>query len=125
MGVDKYTKGTLEMIELIDKGLSAQDARTLVKPHIKGGRDADYKLMQKHKQWALTHPKRVQKASKVYDNALAGRLLTKNSEQLPSNTQVLAVAREILDRQEPKVTVNQNLNVSIDLTPVDLDKYRL
>jgi hypothetical protein len=104
--------------------LSAQDARTLVKPDKKVTRDADAKLMQKYKQWSLTHPKRVKKASKVYDNCLAGKPLTPNSEDIPSNSQVLAVAKDILERQEPKVTRTENLSVSVDLTPVDLDRYR-
>ena len=124
MGDTKYTKGTLEMFDLMDKGLDIKDARTLVKPSQIVGRDADYKMMQKYKQWSLTHPKRVKKASKVYDNALSGKPLTPNSTDNPSNSQVLAVAKDILERQEPKVTINQNLNVSVDLTPVDLDAYR-
>ena len=123
MGDIKYTKGTLDMFELLDKGLSPQDARKLVKPDKKVTRDADQKLMQKYKQWSLTHPKRVKKASKIYDNALSGKPLTPNSEDLPSNTQVLAVAKDILERQEPKITRTENLSVSVDLAPVDLSKY--
>ena len=124
MGDVKYTKGTLEMFDLIDKGLSVSDARTLVKPDKTVGRDADYKLMQKFKQWSLTNPKRVQKASKVYDNALNGKPLTKNTDEIPSNHQILAVAKDILDRQEPKTTRNESVSISVDLTPVDLERYR-
>ena len=121
---ENYTKGTLKMFELMDKGLSPQDARKLVKPDKKVTRDADQKLMQKYKQWSLTHPKRVKKASKVYDLALSGKPLTPNTEEVPSNHQILAVAKDILDRQEPKVTRNESVSISVDLTPVDLEKYR-
>jgi hypothetical protein len=125
MSDDKYNDKTIEMFGLMDKGLSLSDARTLVKPTQTAGKQADYKMQAKYKQWSMTHPKRIKKAVKVYDNALSGNKLTPNSTDNPSNSQVLAVAREILDRQEPKVTINQNLSVSVDLTPVDLERYRV
>ena len=124
MASQKYSDKTLQVFELLDKGLDIKDARTLVKPDKKVGRDADYKLMQKFKQWSLTNPKRVQKASKVYDNALNGKPLTKNTDEIPSNHQILSVAKDILDRQEPKTTRQENVSISVDLTPVDLERYR-
>jgi hypothetical protein len=124
MSDDNYSKGTLEVFGLMDKGLSIKDARTLAQPNKTVGDNANHKMVAKYKQWSMTHPKRIKKAVKVYDNALSGNKLTPNSTDKPSNSQVLAVAREILDRQEPKVTINQNLSVSVDLTPVDLERYR-
>jgi hypothetical protein len=124
MASKSLQKDTLQMFEMMDKGLSAADARKLVKPDKKVTRQADYLLAQKYKQWSLTHPKRVQKASKVYDNALAGKPLTANTDDKPTNQQILGVAKDILERQEPKVTRTENLNVSVDLSPVDLSKYR-
>lgn len=122
---NKYHPATIEMFEHIERGLSPEQARTLVKPDSKVSKQADYKLEKKYKQWSLTQPNKVKKASTIYDRALAGKPLTRNSDEKPSNSQVLAVAKEILDRQYPKVTVNQNLNINADLSPVDLEKYRI
>ena len=114
---------TKEMFDYMDKGLTAKEARAVVKPQQVATRQADYKLQQKYTQYSLTAPKIVQQASKVYENALKGKKLTRNSDDKPSNSQVLQVAKEVMDRQHPKVTINQNLNVNVDLDPVDLADY--
>lgn len=120
---DKYQDKTLEMFQLMDKGLSVEQARTLVKPDMKVSKQADYKLEQKYKQYALTHPNRVRKASKLYDNILSGKPTMKDGDK-PNINQQLTVAKEILDRAYPKITRNENLNINANLDVVDLEKYR-
>ena len=67
----------------------------------------------------------MRKASNIIDNILNGKPLVKDSEETASCTQVIGVVKEILDRQYPKITMNQNMSINVDLSPVDLDKYRL
>ena len=86
--------------------------------------DARAKIMQKYREYSLTTPDIVRHASKVYENALKGKKLTRNSDEKPSNNHVLQVAKEVMDRQHPKVTLNQNINVNVELSPIDLEVYR-
>jgi hypothetical protein len=119
-----YSDQTVEIFNHMDNGLSCEQARTLVKPNKSVTVDADYKLKANYKKWALTNPKRVKKASNIYDRVLSGKPLVDKSGDKPTNTMILSVAKEILDRQYPKVTINQNLNVNVDLSPIDLESYR-
>ena len=107
----------------MEQGLTAEQARKLVKPEQNVTAQANWKLEQMFKEFSLTHPDRVQKAASVYDKALSGKPLYPKGEK-PSNSQVLQVAKEILDRQYPKVSVSQNLNINSNLAPIDLEKYR-
>ena len=123
MSSNKHHQSTVEMFELMDKGLTSQEARKVVLPHKPVSKQGDYLLQQKHKQYSLTQPKIVRKAAKVYQNALDGKPLTKNSADKPNNTHILQVAKEVMDRVEPKITRNENLSINIDLSPVDLNSY--
>lgn len=114
---------TLEIYDLLDKGLTVEQAHAVVKPGRNLSRSGMNNIKSKWLQYSLTQPRNVQRASKVYDNALLGKPLTKNSEGKPTDTIVMQVAKEVMDRQHPKVTINQNLNVNIDLAPIDLDSY--
>ena len=121
----KHQQSTQEMFQLMDKGLTAEQARAVVLPHKPVSKQGNYLLERKYKEYALTNPRKVKKASRIYENALDGKPLTPNSDEKPSDSQVLAVAKEVMDRAYPKITINQNLNINADLSPVDLEKYRL
>ena len=120
---DKYSEKTIEIFNHMDKGLTAEQARMLVKGDKPITSDGLAKIQQKYKQHSLTHPKRIKKAAKAYDNVLSGKPVYKDGDK-PNINQVLTVAKEILDRAEPKIVKSENLSVSIDLSPVDLNKYR-
>ena len=107
----------------MDNGLSSEQARTLVKGSKPITKDGLVKINQKYNKWALTNPKRVKKASKIVDNVLSGKPLVKDGDK-PTNNQILKVVQDIQDRVEPKITRQENLNINVDLSPIDLSKYK-
>lgn len=71
---------------------------------------------------SLTNGKMVKSASKVIKNILDGNTWGSVKEIKDSTT--LQAAQMVYDRFEPKVTRNENLNVNVDLNPIDLTSFR-
>lgn len=113
---------TLEVFKYMDRGLSINEAYKLVKPEKELSRQGAYELKKKHEQYSLLNPKRVKKAALAIDKTLNGRAI--GDAAPPKHSDVLNAARQVLDRAEPIVTVNQNFNVNADISPVNLDSYR-
>ena len=81
-------------------------------------------MLAKAATYSLTNPKRVKSATLALDKILKGEYLDKDKTIKPNSSTIIKAIEMIKDREEPKITINQNLNVSLDLSPVSLDKYR-
>jgi hypothetical protein len=120
----KVTDKTREIIELVSNGISIEKAYKLVKPERELTRKVKHDISEKVAQYSVLNPKRVKKASSVIDKILNGQTLDKDGLIKPKSSDVVRIIEMIVDRNEPKVTINQNMNMNIDLSPVDLERYR-
>ncbi len=78
-------------------------------------------IEKKVKVLSLTAPSAVNSAVRTIKRFAKGQAVN-GLEPPPSVT--LAAAKEITDRAEPKVNLNQNMNINVDISPVDLSKYK-
>lgn len=126
MGYVMSNKGlqdkTQQIFSYLDKGLTMEEARQLVEPGKEVSRQADYKLSKKYAAYSLTNPKRAKKAALTVDKILQGKTI--GDAKQPNTSDILKAAEMILDRTDPKVTLNHNINENISLSPVNLDSYR-
>ena len=123
----KISKGniqssTLDIFKYLDKGLSIEEAYKLVKPDRELTRQAKHELCKKHELYSLQNPKRVKKAALAIDKTLSGQIV--GDAKQPNASDILTAAKMVLDRAEPVINVNQNLNVNVDISPINLDKYK-
>lgn len=70
----------------------------------------------------LTDPKIVSSAHKSLKKLVAGKTFG-DIKEIKDITALRAIEM-IVDRDQPKVTVNQNLNINTTIAPVDLSAYR-
>ncbi len=78
------------------------------------------RLKEKVERWSLRHPAALKVASKTIRSFAKGEDVNGIA---PKDSTVLAAAQRIIDASEPVVKMQQNLNVNVDIHPVDLDKY--
>lgn len=119
---EKMQDATRKIVELVDKGVSIEDAYKLHKPGKELTRSAKSGMLKKAERYSLTRPNRVKAASKAIDSTLKGESI--GEAKPPNHSDILRAAEMVLDRAEPKVNVNHTTKVEISLTPVDLSKYR-
>ena len=81
------------------------------------------RMESRRKVLSLTEPRAVNSAVRTIKKLAAGKAVTKDGLEPPPSV-TLAAAKEITDRAEPKVTMNQNLNLNVPISPVDLSKYK-
>ncbi len=117
---DYLQPDTKRMLQLMDKDISPEDAAKLVKGKDKICRSTKEDLKKKHARYSLTKPKLVKLAHKAIEETLA---MTEVNEVKPSYTNRLTAAQMVMDRVEPVVKVNHNLNVNANVDPVDLTAY--
>jgi hypothetical protein len=80
-------------------------------------------IAKKVKVLSLSAPSTVNSAVRTIKNLASGKA-ARPGQDAPPPSVTLAAAKEITDRAEPKVTMNQNLNINVDISPVDLSKYK-
>ena len=73
------------------------------------------------KKFDLRDEKLVRKAHKAINLLVQGK--TFNDIKHVKDSTTLAAANMIYDRYQPKVTINNNLNVNTDISPVNLMDY--
>ena len=121
-GDKKATKEKL--FSYMDKGLSAEEAYLIANP----GKTPTKRLMQIYRKEyntiQLTNPIIVEAAQNVVADILDGVPLECNGEYIPpTHSNRLQAAQMVLDRAEPIIKLNQNLNINADVNIVDLSKY--
>lgn len=96
------------------------------------------KFRKKVNRYSLQHPSVVKAASNQVKRILSGEVreldqqkVTKDGEVVnyveqiaPSDTNILAAAGMVYDRYEPVRTISTNLNLSVECSPVDLDRWQ-
>ena len=117
-------KSTEQIIELVNSGIDIEKAYKLVKPHRELTAQVKRNMLEKAAKYSLSNPKRVKTATIALDKILKGEYLDKDKTIKPNSSTIIKAIEMIKDREEPKITINQNLNVSLDLSPINLDKYR-
>ena len=80
-----------------------------------------YAIEHKIKKASLVTPELFDIAVKGIKTLAQGKKLGRCAPTPPSVA--LAACKEIADRADPKITKSQNLNVNVDLSPVDLSMY--
>lgn len=84
-------------------------------------------------KWSLRHPAALKSASKTIRAFAAGQsvggVLDPETGKLvgeikPKDSTVLAAAQRVLDQVDPVVRKSENVNVNIEIDPVDLSQFR-
>ena len=84
-------------------------------------RSTGQRMEKKVKQLTLAAPSSVNTAIRSLKKIAAGKAV--NGVE-PNAQTIVAACKEFTDRAEPKVTMNQNLNLNVSISPVDLSKYK-
>jgi len=71
-------------------------------------------------KWSLKHPDSLRSASKTIQSFAKGHDV---NGVKPKDSTVLAAAQRIVDATDPVVKRSENLNVNVEMHPVDLEKY--
>ena len=116
---------TKEVFNMMDKGLTAEEATKLVKNKDKLSSSAKTKIKKSYDRYSLTKPKLVRLANKAIEDTLAmtEHVSSDGNISIPSFTNRLTAAAMVKDRSEPVVRQNMNVNVNADIDPVDLSAY--
>jgi hypothetical protein len=108
----------------MDKGLSAEEAYALANPHHSPTKRLMQMYRKEHQNIVLANPILVEAAHNAIAETLDGVVLERNGEKIiPTYTNRLAAAQMVLDRAEPIIKINQNLNINSDIKLVDLSNY--
>lgn len=96
------------------------------------------RFREKVSKYSLSRPALQKLASKAVQDTLQGKVVEIDAVKIlangqkvpytekivPSYTNKLAAAAMVADRTEPIVRQNMNMNVNVDIAPVDLSRYR-
>jgi hypothetical protein len=119
--IDNITDKTKEVLEYMSMGLPAKKAYQLAKPGKEITRQHEHRIQKMFEKWAVNSPK-LQKLAHL---AIKDTLEMKEIEGIkPTVTNRLTAVQMVLDRTEPVIKINHNLNANIEISPVDLSKYR-
>lgn len=116
----KATVKTEAVFALVDKGMPLDKAYKTIRPDKELTTSGMNRLKQKYKQHTLTQPKIVKSAIKAVTDTIN---MVEVNGVMPSVTNRLTAAQMVLDRAEPIITKNLNINANLDISPVDLTKY--
>lgn len=142
---------TLEIMKLIDNGLTIEQAVKLAKGKDKIHPNTKTDLKKKYDRWRLTQPAVVKLAHKAVKETLQMKAIKTGSQVIcpeckgrakeeqicalcndvglvhesitPTTTNRLAAAAMVMDRADPVVRQNMNLNINATVDPVDLSSY--
>lgn len=115
-------KKTREAMKLVhEHGLEPKNALMLVTGNPKPHRNTVTKFAEKCAKWSIERPA----VQKIAHNTLAAFAAGKEvNGVIPKASDVKAAAERIIDQVTPIVRRTENLNVNVDICPVDLSKYR-
>ncbi|MFA5340559.1 MAG: hypothetical protein WC332_02165 [Clostridia bacterium] len=115
----KLAPKTIQAMQYVDAGLTPRQALQAVNLKSNISNQAISKFNAKYKKYSLTTPKMQKLASKALQDCLSDKPI--NGEILPSYTNKIAAASMVYDRIEP--VIRQNLNINVDVHPVDLSRW--
>jgi hypothetical protein len=115
----KMLQKTKDAIAMVNAGISPANALKAVNFKRKISHQAIAELKQKVNKCSLSQPNIVKLAHNAIKDCLNNRPI--NGEIYPTHTNKLAAATMVYDRIEP--VVRQNLNINIDVHPVDLTAW--
>lgn len=121
---------TVKAIELIQQtGCEPKAAYFLATGRIPSQR-SEYRLQEKVAKWSLQTPQMQKLATNAVKETLQMKPLKAKDKEgndvvisYPSHTNRIAAAAMVQDRVDPAVRRQENMNINVDLHPVDLDKY--
>ena len=113
----KVTERQLAYRILREQGLTIKDAAKSIGYHPKYAYRIDNHVVKS----SLVNNKMVSIAHKAIKNCMKGKPWGEISEIKDSTA--LAAAKEVMDRSEPKINQNLNMNLNATISPVDLTKY--
>jgi len=125
LGKDKSANAKKKLVmEYMTKGLTAEEAYAVANP----GHAPTKRLMQmyrkEHQTVTLSNPVLVEAAQNVIAETLDGLVLERNGEKIiPTYSNRLQAAQMVLDRAEPIIKINQNLNINSSVNIIDLSNY--
>lgn len=149
----KHNDSTYKAFNLMDKGVSPRDAHKLSTGKDNVAPQSISALKKKYNNWLLSKESTVKLASKVYIDTMKmkpvktkeikscpecnGKTIEEGEPDCvtcsgqgvvktliyPSHTNRMAAAAAVMDRIDPIVKQNVNLNLNTDVSPVDLTHY--
>ena len=142
---------TQEIMKLMDQGLTPEEACKLAKDKDNIHANTKTDLKQKHERWLLTRPAIVKLAQKAVKDTLQMKAIKTGSQVLcpeckgrareetvcplcsdvglvneavtPTTTNRLAAAQMVMDRADPVIKKNLNINASLNFTDVSLKAF--
>jgi hypothetical protein len=115
----KLTERQLAYALLTQNGMAPRDAEKALGYAHKSA----YNFTKAIAKYDLTDSKMVSVAHKTIKKLMQGKTFGEIKEVKDSTA--LAAAKEVYDRESPKISVNQNLNINASISPVDLSAFRL
>lgn len=133
-----YQPKTLAAIKMVNADIDPYEALQIVNNRSNISRAAVCKLRKKVNKFSLTHPKILKAANHQAQRILSGdpreikcKKVTRDGEVIeyddkiyPTDTNITAVLSEVYSRFEPVRTISTNLNLSVECSPVDLDRWQ-
>lgn len=132
------TKKTQRAIKLVlEHGVDEKTALVLAGNGKMVNRSSVGRFKEKVRKYALSSPQMVKKAYSAIKDTLEMKPITYEVSKpvsgvgvvdytetiMPSITNRLAAAAMVMDRDQPVVRQNVNLNANVDVSPVDMSKY--
>lgn len=132
-----YGKTKRAMKLVIEHGVDIKEALVLANDGKKLTSGAISHFREKVRRHSLTAPGMVKLANQAIKDALQMKPITYEAAKvcagigvvdytetiMPTITNRLAAASMVMDRDQPVVRQNVNLNANVDISPVDLSKY--
>jgi hypothetical protein len=129
----KYLQKTLDAIKLVDMGIEPKQALQLTNFKKDITAQAVHKFKKKYNKYSLTAPKIQKLAHNAITDCLSDAPIIQKRkdkqgneivEEIPPTwTNKIAAASMVYDRVEPAIRQNANLNLNVDVHPVDLSLY--
>lgn len=102
---------------LFDNGASAKSIAKSLKLSL----TQVYRVIEKGKKYDLADLPMQKKAMRTFSKCMDGKPWGQIKTVKASDA--IAAAKEVSDRSQPKINRTQNLNLNVNLSPVDLSKY--
>lgn len=119
------TANTVAIMKHMDNGVSIEDSVKLVKGKNKIHPNTKTNIKKAYERYSLTKPKVVKLAhDALLDTINMVEVVdSQGNVSKPSHTNRLTGINMVLDRAQPVVRQNMNVNVNADIDPVDLSVY--
>jgi transposase len=121
INISELPKRQAALVLLTDNGLRNKDAAKIV-----GYKESSAnQTLSKLRKYTFTGNKKAQKTAFKTINSLAAGQIPKDSqiEEVKDSTAFNA-SKYISEHNDPVVNMSKNLNINIDLDPVDMEKYK-